>query len=173
MVKRSAVIDEDHGYDQLMQKLEELEATPSNFYIGVFDSDLEQVIKAGVHEFGAPNANIPSRKWLSSFFDEHSEEIADIYQEAVTYWFEVGGAKRDVFQVFSEEVLVLLQGYLETNPLSPDLKPGTWKEKKTDTMMIETSQMVSAIAIRYHGSKDKTKGRSVLGKFRRLTKWFR
>lgn len=172
-IKRSVVIDEDHGYEELMEKLSELEEAPSQFYIGIFDSDLEQVIKAGVHEFGAPSRNIPERKWLSSFFDEHSNDLNNIYQEAITYWFEVGGSKREVFQIFSEEVLSLLRGYLDTNPLSPNLKPATWEEKKTDTMMVETSQMISAIAIRYHGSKDKAKGRSMLGRFRKATRWFR
>lgn len=169
---KNQLVDEDHGYEELMDKLEELYQKPSEFYIGVFETDLEQAIKAGVHEFGAPAKNIPPRKWLSSFFDEHSEDLAEIYLEACSYWLEVGGSKTEVFSTFSEEALILLRGYLETNPLTPDLKPATWATKQSDTMLVETAEMLSAIAIRYSGTKDKAKGKSAMGKLRSLRKYF-
>lgn len=131
-----------------MEKLEDLYKKPSEFYIGVFESDLEQAIKAGVHEFGAPAKSIPPRRWLSSFFDTHNEDIAEIY---IQYYkdYIVKGNKKLMEDQASEEVLVILKGYLEANPLTPDLKPDTWARKQSDTMMIETGQMVSAIAVKY------------------------
>lgn len=164
--RKREVVDEDHGYDELMEKLADLYREPNDFFIGVFETDLEQAIKAGVHEFGAPAKNIPPRHWLSSFFDTHAADIADIYVEYYREFVKTGN-KNLAEDKASEEVLILLRGYLETNPLSPDLKPSTWAVKESDTMMIETAEMVSAIAVKFDpkgakgGSSSSSKGKEV------------
>jgi hypothetical protein len=171
-MEESRFTEVDHGYDDLLRQVKELEAG-ADFYIGLFSSDQDQVIKGGVHEFGAPGRKIPPRHWLSKFFDTHAKELNDIYVEATTTWLNEGGDSTEIFAAASGEVLVLLRGFLETNPLTPDLKDKTWERKDSDTMMIETSAMINAIAVRYNPKNVSFRGKSIKGKVRKLITDFR
>lgn len=167
----SRFTDTDHGYDDLLEQLEELEEGET-FYIGLFSSDLEQVIKGAIHEFGAPGKNIPARHWLSTFYDQYNRELDTVFREAAIDWLSHGGDKEEVYGNASEEVLVLLEEFLSQNNLVPDLKPETWARKDGD-MMNETGAMISAIAVRYNAAKSKFRGQSVKGKVRKVIEDFR
>ena len=142
------VQDIDHGFDDLVDKLEGL-YSQETFSIGIFEDHPEQLVKAFKHEFRWDAQNIPARRWLSSFYDEHRDQLEAIYKEAIEEYLTSDKDKEVVFQEYSQEVIVLITNYLSGDPLSPPLSDDWLKKKQGPHQMKESGDMINAIAIRY------------------------
>lgn len=142
------VIDTDLGFNRILAEL----SVPVSIDVGVLekdgmtrktgskDSTLAEV--AAVHEFGAPERNIPQRSFLRSTVDQNKGYIVDIAMavsnvisglSAFVAMARVGDkATKDVTKKIQEGIM-------------PALKPKTTARKGHSTPLIDTEQLINSI----------------------------
>lgn len=110
---------------------------------------LLDLVKIGaVHEFGAPNRNIPERSWLRSTTDEEQENISKIvsivHSKVITGQMTLKVALGQIGEYLTGKMKDKIR-----NKIPPENAPETVRRKKnkkdTDVPLIDTGQMVQSI----------------------------
>lgn len=83
MAKGLRITDRDKGYSKLFAAVRAMRGT--KLTVGVHEDQGGEGYEGGltvaevgaIHEFGAPDANVPRRSFLRGYFDEQQDDIAD------------------------------------------------------------------------------------------------
>lgn len=113
-------------------------------------SQLELVQIAAVHEFGAPNRNIPERSFLRSTVDNKREEIDSILTTNYKRYQDGKISLRIALGQIGEYVTNQVQTTIR-NRIPPELKPETIRRKTVqgkvgDVPLIDTGQLIQSIS---------------------------
>jgi hypothetical protein len=120
--------------------------------IGVFGelgSDL--VLRASVHEFGAPSRNIPQRSFLRATIDEKRSDLiaraargAGRVLDAVSKGANAQEATRKELDLLGLFAVRAVRERIRSN-IPPPLKPETIEAKGSSVALIDTGRMIQAI----------------------------
>jgi hypothetical protein len=144
------VIDKDRGWNRIVR---------DSFYLGRhvsrvgFPDDGEPYEKgqdttaltvALVHEFGAPNANIPERPFVRTAYDENVEAITTRAAEALGRVIDGLSTPEHEIAKLGEMHAADIQRKIQTGPFYP-LKHSTVARKKSDRPLIDTGHMIQSV----------------------------
>ena len=118
-----------------------LEEEGQQIKTGTVDSTVAEV--ATVHEFGAPDKNIPARSFLRSTVDEHLgyyPEIAAAVNSVIS-----GAATIAAMATVGEKVEKDIVDKIEKG-IGPSLSPITVQRKGHSTPLIDTEQLINSIS---------------------------
>lgn len=99
---------------------------------------------ATIHEFGAPDANIPERSFIRAWYDDNLEE-----NRAHLRSIEKRALRGEITQEQGlNQFGLLCQASIQTriaNGIAPALKPATIAAKGSSTPLVDTGQLKSSI----------------------------
>jgi hypothetical protein len=104
----------------------------------------DMIIRGAVHEFGAPNKNIPERSWLRAAYDAN---LAKIDRQIANAFDAVSRGKADAEQalgLLGEWFVAVIRRHINAMIL-PALQPRTIKRKKSSKLLIDTGQLRQSI----------------------------
>ena len=149
-MSRRGVTDTDLGWGRIKRTMSRLSGsyTKVGLQQGSQRNDeggLSSLVTVGaVHEFGAPNRNIPQRSFLRSAFDQHRREIDQVLAKEKGA---ILAGTRTIEQ--SLDVVGLLhtaqvQAKISSN-VPPHLAAATIEKKGSSRTLIDTRQLVQSI----------------------------
>jgi len=141
----------DRGWDRIKRELRVADGSftkigyPQNANPAPGESTMSEIIEiAAVHEFGAPNRNIPIRAHVRPSFDENIAGLKRIVKN--TYNKIVDGKinTKVALGIIGEFGVSKLQGKIRKGPFTP-LSPYTIAKKKSSKPLIDTAQMIQSV----------------------------
>lgn len=145
----------DHGGDALFARVKELAADPPSLKVGVFaaegtggqtrDGGLTNVEIAAVHEFGAPEANIPERSFIRAAFDANRAKYGAILKKLLPRVLEGKLEARGLFDLIGLQAVADINRKVRIEGVPPPLKPETIARKGSSRALIDTGRMLAAI----------------------------
>lgn len=143
MAARTKVRDSDPGFKVFLSGLKEI--SDATVEVGWFDGG--EASKAVIHEFGAPDANIPPRPMLRPVADrDRTADITDLRKRLAET---VGrrGAVRPALVGFATNKAAEVVRQIDSIH-TPPLTPGTIKRKGSSKPLIDTGRMRAAVSWR-------------------------
>ena len=108
--------------------------------------DLTMAQLGAIHEFGAPEANIPERSFLRYTADTRKDDLAEILTTAVGAMLEGRLPGEKVLQAGGLFLATATQEYIrEGEGPPPPLAPATIKRKGSTHRLIDTGRLVNSI----------------------------
>ena len=153
------VTEKDRGWKALFERLEVLKKHDVNVRVGIFSDEkgggeereggLTNVEIAAVHEFGAPEANIPERPFIRSTFDAYKQEYAEMVTKVLRGVIEGKlGVKQALDLVGAKMVADINKVVRQTQGPAygfAPLKPETIDRKGSSRPLIDTGRMIAAV----------------------------
>jgi len=143
------VIDTDLGYKKFMAGINILKKKPY-VKVGLMadkphkNADITVAEVGTIHEFGAPNANIPERSFMRSTYEEKKsnwlEETKDLAKKIADGKENISHSLDILGQIIQKDI----KTKIKSGEFVP-LKPKTIKRKKSDKPLIDTAQMLNSI----------------------------
>lgn len=144
-------IHEESNVEELLEVLSELKA--SEIEIGILgdgkgstylDSGATTLQIANIHEFGAPDAGIPSRSFIRAGFDKNKSDIIKQGEDLLTDVIALNLEPGPMMEAIGEASVGKIQEFL-TELKKPPLKPITIKLKGSSNPLIDTGQLRDSI----------------------------
>lgn len=123
--------------------------------VGVFDSagthagsKISMAALATIHEFGSDAAHVPERSFIRATFRARQEEGA-AYCGRVCGAYVAGRIELEAaLNLVGEWWVVAVQEFILTNQIRPPDAPATVARKGTDTVLVDTAQLLASISYR-------------------------
>jgi hypothetical protein len=104
----------------------------------------DMVTIASVHEFGAPNRNIPERSFLRSTYDENIAKIKDIQEKELNKIIAGRTTVNMSLSKLGEWFTAKVKRKIRDIKTPPN-KPATIKRKGSSNPLIDTGQMIQTV----------------------------
>lgn len=157
----SRVTDTDHGADAFLARIRALKASKARVRVGVLADAAKDPPKdkngktgkppkytllevAGVHEFGAPAANIPQRSFIRAPIDAHAEDITRLQAVLLTQIVEGRITEAAALDLLGAKVASWCQEAIDDG-IEPALADETVQRKGSSKPLVNTGQLKSAI----------------------------
>lgn len=141
--------DKDYGYEELSKRFKN--GSGHQVKVGILrdsgkhdGSDLTVAHIAAIHEFGAPNANIPERSFMRATMDEKSSEIAALAKKLMRGVVEGKSSETTALGLLGAFIQSLFRAKINSG-LKPPLKPATISRKGSSKPLIDTGQLINSI----------------------------
>jgi len=115
--------------------------------VGLFGEDGHMLMIATVHEFGAPQVNIPERSFMRTTIDEKDSEISRMIDIQIGKVIDREISGEAALGRIGEYVKNLIQRRI-TDISRPPNKPGTIAQKGSSNPLIDTGRMRASITWR-------------------------
>lgn len=154
------VVDKDMGYEKFRQTMESFGqrfvkvGLPEDGTVGEGKDkgsghkpaeSMSELIKIGaVHEFGAPNRNIPERSWLRSAFDKNAKRIDRQLDNAVGSVIDGTADEDRALGLVGEWFVNVVKAHIGKMKL-PALQDRTVKRKGSSALLVDIGQMRNSI----------------------------
>ncbi len=145
----------DHGGEKLKETIAALAKSDPHVRVGIFadagtggatrDGGLTNVEIAAIHEFGAPEANIPERSFIRSTFEANKPKYAGMVKKLLP---QVVEGKRDVrwmFDVIGQQIVADINRKVRVEGVPPPLKPETIARKGSSRALLDTGRMLASL----------------------------
>lgn len=151
----AGVVDEDFGFRALIQRIRGLDGIEGT--VGIQGAEASQVREGGttnlkiaqVHEFGAPNANIPQRSFLRSTFDENERKYERELERGAGSVVDGKSAVAAVLRV-TEIARADVLDKINSN-IPPPLSDATIARKGDALALVDTGQLFNSITAKVSG----------------------
>jgi hypothetical protein len=148
---RVKISDKDLGGFNRLKKLGKLQRN-EDLLIGVFgEAGGDVVLRATVHEFGAPSQRIPERSFLRSTLDEkradyvnQAGDAAGRIHDRVLKGADPVSASRREMGLLGQKITRDVRNKIRSN-ISPPLSAKTIAAKGSSVALIDTGRMIQAI----------------------------
>ena len=150
---KSVLIDKDLGWKELLMRVQEdgdafakigvQQDTKREVKEGE-DDPIDMIRLAGIHEFGAPKANIPERSFIRASHDAEREKITRLKERLMRQYID----GKITMRMAIKKLGVFMQGKMRKflkDLREPELAPRTIARKGSDNPLIDTGQLLGAI----------------------------
>lgn len=149
---KAHVTSSDHGAHAMVERVKKL-GEGVELRVGVLEGDADHGEGltvgelAAIHEFGAPEANIPPRSFIRAWYDEELEQnkaaFREVMRQALTEGGFEGRAERAFARLGALFVARIQARIIEG--IDPELKKATIDAKGSSTPLIDTGVLKSSI----------------------------
>jgi len=143
------------GFDELMKLVRDLEANPPSLRVGVFadkngggavdESGISNVNKAAIHEFGAPEANIPERSFIRSTFVQHRDEYGAMLAKLMPRILAKVVSPEQAMNLIGMKAVADVNKKVRVEGVPPPLAPATIERKGSSRALIDTGSMLQSV----------------------------
>lgn len=123
------VTDNDEGYDDLKDRMKDLDGSTVTVGFHQDEVESEQVLVASVHEFGAPDAGIPERSFMRSSVRENSRDYGTTWGSLLKQVVFGQMSLRTALSLMGEQARADIQQKI-VDVQRPPLAPETIRQKK-------------------------------------------
>jgi phage gpG-like protein len=120
------------------------ETEPVSVANGHSSTQADLVRIAAIHEFGAPNANIPERSFLRSTYDANVDKLKKIKDEESTRILAGQSTMRKSLGRIGEWMATQIKLKIKSN-IPPALSEMTIAKKGSDVALIDSGQLIQSI----------------------------
>ena len=150
----NTVTDRDNGWKALRARVAKLKG--ARVRVGILDdapkqessgappSKLTVAEVAAIHEFGAPEANIPQRSFVRATVDAKAAEIAALQHGQASAVFQGKTELGPALDRIGAKVASMMQATIAAG-ITPPLKPETVERKGSSKPLVNTGQLKSSI----------------------------
>jgi hypothetical protein len=151
------VVLDDHGLRKIAELGKRLGEGDHGVKVGVFldlkgggdvdpDSGLTNVAKAAIHQFGAPEAGIPARDFLSAPFDRNRDAYAAIVRKLMPLVVLGKIPEKQMFDIVGMQAVTDINKHVRQGAgVPPPLKPATIARKGSSRPLIDTGRMLASV----------------------------
>lgn len=148
---------DDHGLRKLVEIGKRLGEGEHGVKVGVFldkkgggDTDpvsgLTNVAKAAIHQFGAPEAGIPARDFLSAPFERNREAYVAIIRKLMPLVVLGKIPERQMLDLVGMQAVTDINKYVRQGEgVPPPLQPETIARKGSSRPLIDTGRMLASV----------------------------
>jgi hypothetical protein len=139
------VVDIDRGYAALIRTIRD--GIDTSVEVGVADDGgSPDIVMIGmVHEFGSDDGHVPERSFLRSTMDENRPKYAALIETATERVLFHGAKPENAFAKVGRTVVFDVQRRISSGDIEPALAPETIARKGSDTPLLDTGRLRSAI----------------------------
>ncbi len=138
---------DENRIPELLEQLEYLKSHTLEVGILGDETDSEILLRANVHEFGAPSINVPERSFIRSGWDQHENEIQRTAEMLLDAVFAGSITAEAMFEALGGEIVSVMQEFVEKLSFPP-LKQATIDRSGRSNPLIDTGQMRGSITWR-------------------------
>jgi phage gpG-like protein len=120
------------------------ESEPAVVSEGHSSTQIDLIRIGAIHEFGAPNANIPERSFIRSTFDANSEKLKKIKEEEAIRIIAGQSTPQKSLARIGEWMATKIKLRIKDN-IPPKLSPYTIAKKGSDVALIDSGQLIQSI----------------------------
>lgn len=168
MAKAGVTVDivvDDRVMQAIMKIARDLHTSPPEVRVGVFaakggatvadESGLSNVEKAAIHEFGAPEANIPERSFLRSTITQHSADYAAMITKLAPKMLTGTLTAEQAFNIIGAKIVADVNRKVRVEGVAPPLQPETIARKGSSRALIDTASMIQSVTwVVLHGAPE-------------------
>lgn len=148
---------DDHGLRKLVEIGKRLGQGDHGVKVGVFidkkggadvdpESGLTNVAKAAIHQFGAPEAGIPARDFLSAPFDRNRDAYVAIIRKLMPLVVLGKMSEQKMLDIVGMQAVTDVNKYVRQGEgVPPPLKPATIARKGSSRPLIDTGRMLASV----------------------------
>jgi hypothetical protein len=145
--------DKDHGWKAFIRRLREIRKLQVKVGLLGTGKNTRQKGEATnveiglVHEFGSPKQGIPERSFIRSTFDARRAEYAAMARRLLPAVISGRSDARRALGLIGAKASADIKNTVTQGPhIPPPLKPATVARKGSDRPLVDTNQMVNAVA---------------------------
>ena len=140
---RLIIVDDDLGLARLLKLMEKGARGESYVEVGVLDSSGLGWL-AGIHEFGAPGADIPERSFIRSTIDANESEYLRDMERGFQRLIDDTVKLRPLLSQLGDKVKVDMVDTI-ASMTSPPLAESTVDRKGSSSLLIDTGALIGSI----------------------------
>lgn len=151
------VYGNDRGWRELKKRL--LGKIDPHVRVGIIGSKggsasrdgISMVELAAIHEFGAPNANIPERSFIRRTFHEKRKDLAKLTRELARKVYSRERLPiKDALDTLGAWGAAQVKNTITGEPIPPPLQPKTIERKGSTRPLVDTGQLLNSITWEVH-----------------------
>lgn len=142
----------DRGWNRLQEELRKADGARTKVGLpaegdvaeGPAATMSELATVGAVHEFGAPNKNIPERSWLRTAYDENKTRLDAVKKREYNSIVDGRQTAKQAIGRVGEWFAARVKAKIRRGPFAP-LQAATIARKKSKKPLIDTGQMIQSV----------------------------